>query len=515
MSPRVVVRQIDAAFDPCELYQVLTAGRPDTALLESGDMVEGQPAQSLILERAALRIDICNRTTEVRALSAFGERLCAELAAARALRPFVTQREDRRIVVHHPEPDPRLEDLERLTEPGPLDVPRTVLASVDAPARHRLLIGLFHFELLAAFEQVPGMDRDAARAELLLAERFVRVDHAAGTTEVVELGRTDRVLEAKLLGFARRPNVETGDREARPAPAASIAVDLEDEAFAAVVGRCREHIHAGDVFQVVPSRSFRVACTAPFDAYRRLRALNPSAYQFYLHGAGGILFGASPETCVKVEPVPDPVGRGPRLTLRPIAGTRPRGRNGDGEIVADLDSRLSAELVLDRKEQAEHVMLVDLARNDVARVCVPGSRRVTRLLALEHYSHVTHLVSEVQGELRPGLDALHAYQACMNMGTLTGAPKLRASELIAELEGDRRGPYGGAVAYLLGDGGVETSFDSAIVIRSAHVVDGVATVRAGAGVVRDSDPRAEADETRRKAEAVLEALRPSSREGQR
>jgi anthranilate synthase component 1 len=188
--------------------------------------------------------------------------------------------------------------------------------------------------------------------------------------------------------------------------------------------------------------------------------------------------------------------------LRPIAGTAARGRRADGSLDTELDARLQAALLTDTKELAEHMMLVDLARNDVARVSRAGTRRVSRLLTVDRYQHVMHIVSEVEGELAPGLDALHAYAASMNMGTLVGAPKIRAAELLRHHEPSRRGPYGGAVGYLTHRG----EMDTAIVIRSALVQHGVAHVRAGAGVVLDSDPVREADETRRKAASVLQAL---------
>jgi anthranilate synthase component 1 len=217
---------------------------------------------------------------------------------------------------------------------------------------------------------------------------------------------------------------------------------------------------------------------------------------FFVRAPEFVLFGASPESCVDV--------RGPTRTvaIRPIAGTRPRGRTADGAPDPELDRRFEAELKLDGKEIAEHMMLVDLARNDVARVSRPGTRRVSRLLAIERCSHVMHLVSAVEGELRDDLDALHAYAAVSNMGTLVGAPKIEAARLLRRYEPERRGPYGGAVGYLTSAGELRT----AIVIRAALVRDGVAHVRAGAGVVFDSDPRAEAAETRAKAAAVLEAV---------
>jgi anthranilate synthase component 1 len=189
-------------------------------------------------------------------------------------------------------------------------------------------------------------------------------------------------------------------------------------------------------------------------------------------------------------------GDWPIVEVKPIAGTRPRGTN------SDEDDRLEADLRLDHKEIAEHMMLVDLARNDVARVSMSGSRRVAALMTVERYARVMHLVSSVKGRLDSGFDALHALQACLNVGTLSGAPKIRATELLRRTEKTKRGPYGGAIGWLNGDG----MMDTGVVIRSAVVKDGYAYVRAGAGVVHDSDPQAEADETRRKASAILSAI---------
>jgi anthranilate synthase component 1 len=232
----------------------------------------------------------------------------------------------------------------------------------------------------------------------------------------------------------------------------------------------------------------------PLAVYRMLREHNPSPYMFHIDLGDGVLFGASPETCLKVE--------AGQVEIRPIAGTAPRGIRPDGSLDQDMDSRFGVALLLDDKEQAEHVMLVDLARNDVARVSVPGTRRVTDPFTLEKYSHVQHLVSRVKGTLRPDLDALHAYRASANMGTLTGAPKLRAMELIRENEPFSRGFYGGAVGYLLQDG----TFDSCIVIRSLRYRDGVYATRTGAGIVADSIPERELEETSHKARACILAV---------
>ena len=217
---------------------------------------------------------------------------------------------------------------------------------------------------------------------------------------------------------------------------------------------------------------------------------------FYMHDEDFILFGASPESALKYEVSTN------QVEIYPIAGTRKRGRNSDGSVNLDLDSRIELELRQDGKENAEHMMLVDLARNDVARISKKGTRYLADLLQVDRYSHVMHLVSRVVGQLSDDLDCLHAYQSCMNMGTLTGAPKIRAMQLISEVEKLTRGSYGGAVGYLNGKG----DLDTCIVIRSAYVEDGIAEVQAGGGVVLDSVPILEADETRTKAQAVVSAI---------
>ncbi|MBI1935911.1 anthranilate synthase component 1 [Candidatus Woesearchaeota archaeon] len=273
--------------------------------------------------------------------------------------------------------------------------------------------------------------------------------------------------------------------------------DTDKAEFMELVGKLKEHINAGDVYQTVLSRTIISEFSQePFEVYKRLRKLNPSPYMFYINHGDGILLGASPETCLKVEG-----GKDKTVEIRPIAGTKPRGIINN-KIDLDLDSKYEAELKIDKKEISEHIMLVDLARNDVARISKPGSRYVDETFVVEKYSHVQHLVSNVVGTLKENLDALHAYVATMNMGTLTGAPKVEAMKLIRKYEKNKRGFYGGAVCYLTPSG----DFDSAIIIRSINIKNNKAFVRAGAGIVYDSDPESEFVETERKAHACLKAL---------
>jgi anthranilate synthase component 1 len=256
-----------------------------------------------------------------------------------------------------------------------------------------------------------------------------------------------------------------------------------------MVERAKEYIAAGDIFQVVLSQRVDVPTSAhPFTIYRALRTINPSPYMFYLDFLDHQIVGASPELLVRLEDR--------TVTNHPIAGTRPRG------ATPAADDALATELQLDEKERAEHIMLVDLGRNDVGRVAAPGTVRVPQLMGIERYSHVMHLVSHVEGELDAGLTGLDALRACFPAGTVSGAPKVRAMEIIAELETDRRGPYAGAAGYVDFAGGMDT----AIALRTMVVKDGIASMQAGGGIVADSTPAGEYAESHHKMRGPLRAI---------
>jgi anthranilate synthase component 1 len=255
-----------------------------------------------------------------------------------------------------------------------------------------------------------------------------------------------------------------------------------------MVERAKEYIFAGDVFQVVPSQRFQVPFKLPpFSLYRALRRLNPSPFLFFLDFGGFSVVGSSPEIMVRV--------RDGKVTIRPIAGTRPRG------ATPEEDRALAVELLADPKERAEHLMLLDLGRNDVGRVAKVGTVKVTEQMVIEHYSHVMHIVSNVEGELDSKYDAINALIAGFPAGTVSGAPKVRAMEIIDELEPERRGVYGGCIGYI----GANGEMDTCIALRTAIVKDGVLFVQAGGGVVADSDPEAEYQESRNKARALIRA----------
>jgi len=374
-------------------------------------------------------------------------------------------------------------------------------------------VGFLGYDVVRTLEALPAAPPDdlgLPDAVMMLADTVLILDHLSHRATVVasveapagiseaELRRRYHEAQERLAEWLARLRAPVELEPLDVAPVTALATDspFGPEAFCAGVARIKQYIAAGDVFQAVLSRRQEVEAADPFLTYRYLRALNPAPYLYYIHADEMQLVGGSPEVLVRVEE--------DEVIVRPIAGTRPRG------ATPHADAAMEAELRADPKERAEHLMLVDLGRNDVGRVARFGSVRVTELMVVERYSHVMHLVSEVRGTLRPDVDALAALAAAFPAGTVSGAPKVRAMEIVDELEPVRRGPYAGAVGYI-GWGG--RTLDTAITIRTAVIRRGRAWVQAGAGIVADSDPEAELAETEAKAGAVLAALALAARVG--
>ncbi|MCL2309188.1 MAG: anthranilate synthase component 1 [Proteobacteria bacterium] len=538
-NARASRRPLRSIPEPLALFAWLTddGRRPHTILLESAEPSSRKTQKSLLVVSSALSIECRGAEVVLTALNAQGEVLLPVLEehfehfsprfepCSPHLNPPSQAGEGtlkNKLRLHVPVRETENKsDRERLQAESSLTVLRELTALLRAALplmpEAVFLAGVFAYDLVDQFEPLPATAAGSGFPDYLfyLADQMVVFDHLTNSGSLwtctfteSDHGKAHEGTEMALAEIEKRvafsaaaPLVNSIAGQAAPG---AVEADRDDAAFAKQVEALKEHIVCGDVFQIVLSRTFSLPCSDPFAAYRALRALNPSPYLFYMRSNDFTLFGASPESAVKV----DGATRG--VEISPIAGTRRRGFRDDGSLDADLDGRIEAELRLDEKENAEHMMLVDLARNDVARVSKSGTRHVAELLRTVRYSHVMHLVSRVCGELKDELDALHAYQASMNMGTLTGAPKIKAMQLLRRYEGGRRGHYGGAIGYLRGDG----SFDTAIVIRAALVQNGVAHVRAGAGVVHDSVPLLEADETRRKAEAVLRAIAISETESE-
>jgi anthranilate synthase component 1 len=367
-------------------------------------------------------------------------------------------------------------------------------------------VGYLGYDLVRHFERLPDLaadDLELPLAQFLLAETVVVFDHLSHTVKLVHsapVGKDPRAeyaraqaalaaVEALVKGPAPSGHATRGPNPARDSSRPRFVSGMGNERFLAGVATIRELIRAGEAVQVVLShRLSRPFAGDPFDTYRALRVINPSPYMFYLDFGDLQLAGASPEVLVRVE--------GREVQVRPIAGTRPRG------ATTAEDHGLAAALVADPKEQAEHLMLVDLGRNDLGRVCDFGSVEVQDFHTIERYSHVMHLVSGVRGRLRPGLDCFDALRACFPAGTVSGAPKVRAMEIIESLEPTRRGIYAGAVGYVDYQG----NLDTAIAIRTLVFHRGQAHVQVGAGIVADSTPEGELQETLAKAEALARAV---------
>ena len=499
-TARAITRRLSSPVDLLALYAQLSdhGRRPDTMMLET------TAGNSIILDRAAVRIECRGGEVTLDALSTVGQPVL-ELLKRNLADRVAFDSADRLTLRYHRSDEVDAE--RRLLAPSPFDVLRAITTGFanETPeeAMAVCLIGVFAFDHVELFEELPPYAEDqtgfpdfifwlaesAIVSEPRLTPRLICTSFATGDPEQQKRSHNSAIERLGELAF-RASDVRA--LHAGPGTPVEVLVDLDDEAFASAVAQLKEHILAGDVYQIVASRTFSAACPDPLLAFARVRSIDRSPYMFFVSGADFDLFGASPETSVRVTRK----GGKPILEVKPIAGTRPRGSDGD------QDDRMEADLRLDEKEAAEHMMLVDLARNDVARISEPGTRHVAQLMTLEKYARVMHLSSSVMGVLARGFDAVHALQVCLNPGTLSGAPKLRATQLLRRYERTRRGPYGGTIGWLNGDG----LMDTGIVIRSALVKDGTAYVRAGAGVVHDSDPLAEADETRRKASAVLSAI---------
>lgn len=405
----------------------------------------------------------------------------------------------------------------QIVQEKPLELLKARLRAFRTPAIAELppftggAIGFFGYDLLQYYEKLPAHridDMDMNDIQFMFCDQVIVFDHLkqqlllVSNVHIAE-GATDRQIEASydatlaridgLIKEIRQVNVATdipnGTLDMDP-ELGDIQSNVTKEQFIRNVNQAKEYIRAGDIFQVVLSQRFNIETTVdPLHVYRVLRVMNPSPYMYYLKMGEQVIVGTSPEALVKVN--------NGKVETRPIAGTRPRGKT------VEEDKQLEQDLLADEKEKAEHLMLVDLGRNDIGRVAKYGTVRCDSFMEIERYSHVMHIVSNVSGELREDKDFFDAFISCLPAGTVSGAPKLRAMEIIAELENEARGAYAGAIGYL----GFAGSMDACITIRTIIFKNNRAYVQSGAGIVWDSNPESEYMETVNKAKAMLKAIR--------
>lgn len=492
--------------DPLALFYEMSDNRENTILLESLEIQTKAGTLSMLGISSALRFSCLGQDVNVKILNKNGAFAAEQLLTLLPKEIKVATPSANTIVLSVPKADRTLDEDSRLKSLSVFDVLRAALklTPIGGTSNDIRLSGVFGYDLISSIEELEDVPMGANTCPdycFYLIDNYILIDHKALKTDIHAIAfaaqEYDALKDKVQLTKKRLDAYHECDRPQEiKFTKEHVSTDINDRDFCAIVDKLKEHVFKGDIFQVVPSRTFSIQCPSPINAYYRLKKTNPSPYMFYMHDEDFIIFGASPESAVKYTAATN------QVQMYPIAGTRGRGFKADGTIDRDLDSRIELDLRQDKKENAEHLMLVDLARNDIARISIPGSRYVSDLLNVDRYSHVMHLVSRVSGTLRSDLDALHAYCACMNMGTLTGAPKIKATELIRATEKHRRGSYGGAIGIIRGNGDIDTC----IVIRSAFVKDGVAHVQAGCGVVYDSVPMDEANETRKKAAAVLNAI---------
>ncbi|MBL7216290.1 MAG: anthranilate synthase component I [Desulfobacteraceae bacterium] len=394
---------------------------------------------------------------------------------------------------------------------NPLQVLRDIIKDINPVTLKELatfqggLVGYINYDLVRKWEYLPGVSPpDTVMPESLFtaSKRLIIFDHLTHQIKVIAFAHLEENDDLKPLYDLACEEVDETIAELQ-SPLSSISekapfslTDLEsnfkEDDFNEVVLKAKEHIVAGDVIQVVLSQRFSGDVAGDdFTLYRNLRSINPSPYMFYLNFGEIRLIGSSPEILVRLTDE--------KIELRPIAGTRPRGKS------PEEDQAMEKELLADPKERAEHIMLVDLGRNDVGKVATPGSVTVPRLMEVEHYSHVMHIVSRLEGRLKPQVDGFDLFMATFPAGTVTGAPKIRAMEIISELESSPRGPYAGAVGYF----GFNGNMDFCITIRTISIVENKLSIQVGAGIVYDSSPRKEYQETLKKAAAMFKAIERS------
>ena len=495
------VKTINKAINPVEYFAKLSDyGRKNSILLESADIVEKYGELSLGSADPCLKITGKGADFEIKALNKLGIKFIKSLKGDFDFCDKVIYKKD--LIIGKLKPKRKIvSEEERLKLKTHADILRKIVFKFKASSKPFIpfcgLFGAISYDFIDQFEELPKNKHDLLKEpdyEFYYLDNLFLIDHRKKKTHIIANrifnNNADRIFDY----YIKKINEPLPEKRIFNNKIGRLDADTSRKEYIKIVKIMKEHILKGDIFQAVPSRTIISNYkNEPLDIYNKLKQLNPSPYMFYMNTENGIILGASPEMALRVQ--------NKIVEIRPIAGTKPRGLI-KGKIDSDLDARYESELKTDFKELAEHTMLVDLARNDVAKISKPGTRYCNEPYIVEKYSHVQHLVSNVKGILKDDLDALHAYLATMNMGTLTGAPKIEAMKLIRKSEKNKRGYYGGSVAYMTPKG----DFDSTIIIRSIRIKKKKAYIRAGAGIVYDSSPEEEFRETEKKIKACLRAI---------
>ncbi|UDG80399.1 anthranilate synthase component 1 [Candidatus Annandia pinicola] len=501
----LIVKNVPYQENPTTIFNKLCNIKSSTLLLESADINSKHNLRSLIIIDSAIRIIANNHYALLISLSKNGNNLLS-LLDKKLPYTILNKKIKNGRKLFFPNTNQQKDEDSRLKSISIFDALRILTKLVCVPQGEResmLFGGLFSYDLINCSEKLPKVKHKHKCPNFCfyLSEILLLLDHQNKLaklqasifipykTELIRIKERINILYKLLLKKNYNLNSFFISKN-------KIKCSKKDSKYCNMINKMKKSIYEGDIFQVVISRKFYLPCIFPLNAYDNLKKNNPSPYMFFMKDQDFILFGSSPESSLKYN------SSNRKIEIYPIAGSRPRGYKKNGKIDYDFDSRIELEMRTDKKEIAEHLMLVDLARNDLAKICKTGSRYVKDLMKVDKYSCIMHLVSRVIGVLKKNIDIFHAYRACMNMGTLSGAPKIKAMQLINLVEKYSRGSYGGSIGYFTSNG----DLDTCIIIRSAYIENNIATVQAGAGIVIDSNPKLEAEESRNKAKAVLKSI---------
>lgn len=506
---KIIEKNVRYKHNPTRLFNFLCKKENFTLLLESSEISTKNSLESIIILKSALYLKSYNNVVSIISLTKNG------LYVIKFLKKNVNKKVKiinlkNGIKLIFPKKINIFNENNVLKSISVLDSIRYILKSIKNNKNNSksvFLAGLFSYDLINNFEKLPLLSKKNKCPDFCfyLSESLLVIDHVKKkckiqgsifTKDTCEFNRIRNYIKK----VKKKINNKLPKMSSKKTKKFFIKENINDNKFKKLIKKLHKKIILGEIFQIVISRKFFMPCNNPLFAYQILKKENPSPYMFFIKDKDFILFGSSPESALKYSPKSNIV------EIYPIAGTRPRGFKKDGTIDLDLDNKIELEMITNNKELSEHIMLVDLARNDLSKVCKTGTRYVKKLLQVDKYSHVMHLVSKVVGKLKNKFDMLHVYQACMNMGTLTGSPKVRAMNLISQYERSYRGSYGGSVGYITGSG----LFDTCITIRSAYIENNLATVQVGVGIVLDSIPEDEIEESKNKSKAIINSIKKSA-----
>lgn len=507
------ITEADYHSNPTNLFKILCENKKNTLLLESVTVDKKNNLESILIIKSSLRIICFKQQVTLFALSENGETIL-EILEKNIPKNINYKYMNKSLILYFPPIKFEIDEEKKIKEISVFDSLRIILKSLN-PLNHNsrsiFFAGLFSYNLISTFEPIKRVNENTKSLDFCfyLSEILLILDHQKkncmiqGNLITKNINASNKIKKQirnikKIITYDIQKNIKyINDINNVNCLLDKITIysNKTDQEYLTQIKKMKQLIASGEIFQIVISREFYLPCFNAIQAYYQLKINNPSPYMFFMQDLDFTLFGASPESALKFNP------DNKEIEIYPIAGTKPRSKNKDGSFNLDLDSKIELEMRMNTKELSEHIMLVDLARNDLAKICLTGTRSVVSLMKVDKYSHVMHLVSKVTGILKSKLDIFHAYQACMNMGTLTGAPKIRAMQLISEEKEDRI-TYGGSIGYFTGN----NNLDTCIIIRSAYVKNNIATIQSGVGIVFDSIPTEEIIESKNKALAVISSI---------